>query len=555
MRSDIVKIGYERAPHRSLLRATGVIQSEEDFKKPFIAIANSYIDIIPGHAHLKELGEVVRQAVREAGGVPFMFNTIGVGDGIAMGHYGMKYSLPSRELIADSVETMLQAHQFDGVVLMPNCDKIVPGMIMAAVRVNIPAILVSGGPMEAGRTPDGKVIDLISVFEGVGEYKSGQIDDRTLELLEKYGCPGVGSCSGLFTANSMNSLSEVLGIALPGNGTVLAVDPRRKELAREAGHRIVELVKENLRPRDIVTEKAIDNAFTVDMAMGGSTNTVLHVMAIAKEAGIDYPLARLNEISDRTPNITKVSPSSNYHMEDVDRAGGIGAIMHELTKRPGLLHTDTVTVTGKTLGEVIDGRESKDKAVIRPIDDPYSETGGLAILFGNLAPHGSVVKTAGVLPEMMVHRGPARVFESHDEANAAILSGKIKPGDVVVIRYEGPKGGPGMQEMLAPTSNIMGMGLGDSVALITDGRFSGGTRGACIGHVSPEAAEGGPIGLLREGDMITIDIPNRKLEVELSDEELERRRKEWKPVKRELRGWLARYARMATSADEGAVLR
>ncbi len=398
MRSDIVKIGYERAPHRSLLRATGVIQSEEDFKKPFIAIANSYIDIIPGHAHLKELGEVVRQAVREAGGVPFMFNTIGVGDGIAMGHYGMKYSLPSRELIADSVETMLQAHQFDGVVLMPNCDKIVPGMIMAAVRVNIPAILVSGGPMEAGRTPDGKVIDLISVFEGVGEYKSGQIDDRTLELLEKYGCPGVGSCSGLFTANSMNSLSEVLGIALPGNGTVLAVDPRRKELAREAGHRIVELVKENLRPRDIVTEKAIDNAFTVDMAMGGSTNTVLHVMAIAKEAGIDYPLARLNEISDRTPNITKVSPSSNYHMEDVDRAGGIGAIMHELTKRPGLLHMDTVTVTGKTLGEVIDGRESKDKAVIRPIDDPYSPTGGLAILFGNLAPHGSVVKTAGVLP-------------------------------------------------------------------------------------------------------------------------------------------------------------
>ncbi len=555
MRSDIVKVGYQRAPHRSLLRATGVIQSEEDFKKPFIAIANSYIDIIPGHAHLKELGEVVRQAIRDAGGVPFMFNTIGVGDGIAMGHYGMKYSLPSREIIADSVETMLQAHQFDGVVLMPNCDKIVPGMIMAAVRVNIPAVLVSGGPMAAGRTPDGKPIDLISVFEGVGAYQSGQIDDATLEMLEKLGCPGVGSCSGLFTANSMNSLSEVLGIALPGSGTILAIDPRRAALVRQAGQRIIDLVAADLKPRDIITEQAIDNAFTVDMAMGGSTNTTLHVMAIAKEAGIDYPLARLNEIATRTPNITKVSPSSNYHMEDVDRAGGISAIMHELTKRPGLLHTETLTVTGKTLGENIAGRESLDKAVIRPIDDPYSETGGLAVLFGNLAPHGSVVKKAGVLPGMMVHTGPARVFESHDEANAAILSGKIKPGDVVVIRYEGPKGGPGMQEMLAPTSNIMGMGLGDSVALITDGRFSGGTRGACIGHVSPEAAEGGPIGLLRDGDMVTIDIPNRRLEVALSDEELVARRKTWRPVQRKLTGWLARYARLATSADEGAVLR
>jgi len=555
MRSDIVKIGFERAPHRSLLRATGVIQSDEDFRKPFIAIANSYVDVIPGHAHLNKLGEEVRQAVREAGGVPFMFNTIGVDDGIAMGHIGMKYSLPSRELITDSVETMVNAHQFDGVVFLTNCDKIIPGMLMAAVRVNIPAIIVSGGPMAAGRTPDGKVVDLISVFEGVGEYQAGQIDDETLEILEKYGCPGVGSCSGLFTANSMNSLSEVMGIALPGNGTILAIDPRRAALVRQAGRRIVELVAENVRPRDIITEQAIDNAFTVDMAMGGSTNTTLHVMAIAKEAGIDYPLARINEIADRTPNITKVSPSSNYHMEDVDRAGGISAIMHELARRPGLLHTEVMTVTGKTLGENIAESESRDKAVIRPIDDPYSETGGLAILFGNLAPHGSVVKKAGVLPGMMVHTGPARVFESHDEANAAILSGKIKPGDVVVIRYEGPKGGPGMQEMLAPTSNIMGMGLGDSVALITDGRFSGGTRGACVGHVSPEAAEGGPIGLLRDGDMVTINIPNRRLDVALSDEELAERRKAWQPVQRQLTGWLARYARMATSADEGAVLR
>ncbi|MEJ5199925.1 MAG: dihydroxy-acid dehydratase, partial [Anaerolineae bacterium] len=498
MRSDLIKKGFERAPHRSLLRATGAIQSEEDFHKPFIAIANSYTDIVPGHVHLNAFGEIVRQAVREAGGVPFMFHTIGVDDGIAMGHVGMKYSLASRELIADSVETMVAAHHFDGLICIPNCDKIVPGMLMAAMRLNIPTIFVSGGPMKAGVTPSGRVVDLISVFEGVGAYKAGQIGDRELQELEEYGCPTCGSCSGMFTANSMNCLCEALGMALPGNGTILAVDPRREELARAAGRQIMKLIELDLRPRDIVTAQAIDNAFALDMAMGGSTNTVLHTLALAHEAGVDYPLARLNEVAARVPNICKVSPSSSYHLEDVDRAGGVSAILWELSKRPGILHTDAMTVTGKTLLENVRGTESRDRACIRPLDDPYSEHGGLAVLFGNLAPEGAVVKTAGVLPEMLRHRGPAVVFDSHDEANAGILSGKVKPGDVVVIRYEGPKGGPGMQEMLAPTSNIMGMGLGGSVALITDGRFSGGTRGACVGHVSPEAAAGGPIGLIRD---------------------------------------------------------
>ena len=555
MRSDRIKKGFERAPHRSLLRATGVIQSDDDFDKPFIAIANSYTDIVPGHVHLNDFGEVVREAVREAGGVPFMFNTIGVDDGIAMGHIGMRYSLPSRELIADSVETMVAAHCFDAMICIPNCDKIVPGMLMAAMRLNVPTIFVSGGPMKAGVTPEGQVVDLITVFEGVGAYKAGRITEAQLKVLEEYGCPTCGSCSGMFTANSMNCLCEALGVALPGNGTILAVDPRREQLARDAAHQLLRLVEMDLKPRDIVTPKAIDNALALDMAMGGSTNTVLHTLALAHEAGVDYPLERINEVAARVPNICKVSPSYHYHVEDVDRAGGVSAILWELAKRPGILHTDAMTVTGRTLGENVYGCESQDRDCIRPLDNPYSETGGLAVLFGNLAPEGAVIKTAGVLPEMMRHRGPAVVFNSHDEANAGILAGKVKPGDVVVIRYEGPKGGPGMMEMLAPTSNIMGLGLGDSVALITDGRFSGGTRGACIGHVSPEAAEGGPIGLLRDGDIIVLDIPARRLDVELSEEELASRRAAWRPVERELTGWLARYAKMATSASQGAVLR
>jgi dihydroxy-acid dehydratase len=553
MRSDMIKKGFERAPHRSLLKATGV--TDEDMSKPFIAIANSYVDIIPGHVHLNEYGEVVRQAVREAGGVPFMFNTIGVDDGIAMGHIGMKYSLPSRELIADSVETMVKAHWFDGLICIPNCDKIVPGMLMGAVRCNIPTIFVSGGPMAAGHTPDGQTVDLISVFQGVGAYQAGKISEVQLKQLEDFGCPTCGSCSGLFTANSMNCLCEALGIALPGNGTILATDPRRKELARTAAHQLMTLIKMNLKPLDIITPEAIDNAFALDMAMGGSTNTVLHTIALAREAGVDYPLERLNQVSARVPNLVKVSPSSRYHMEDVDRAGGVSAILWELSHKPGTLHMDQMTVTGMTLGENIDRHNTQDADCIRQVNNPYSQTGGLTILFGNLAPEGAVVKTAGVLPEMMQHRGPARVYESHDEANAGILNGEVQPGEVVIIRNEGPKGGPGMQEMLAPTSNITGMGLESSVALITDGRFSGGTRGACIGHVSPEAAEGGPIGLLKSGDMIDIDIPAGKLNVDLPEAELARRHAAWRPRSNgQLVGWLARYAKMATSASKGAVL-
>ncbi|MBI4758460.1 MAG: dihydroxy-acid dehydratase [Chloroflexi bacterium] len=554
MRSDTIKKGFQRAPHRSLLKAVGV--KDEDLAKPFIAVANSYVDIVPGHVHLEEFGHVVKEAVRAAGGVPFLFNTIGVDDGIAMGHFGMNYSLPSREIIADSVETMVAAHWFDGLICIPNCDKIVPGMLMAAMRLNVPTIFVSGGPMKAGVTPSGKTVDLISVFEGVGAFKAGRIDEGELKELEDYACPTCGSCSGLFTANSMNCLCEALGLALPGNGTILAVDPRRRELARRAAGQIMKLIETDLKPRDIVTAQAIDNAFALDMAMGGSTNTVLHAIAIAHEAGVDYPLARLNQVAERVPNICKVAPSSDYHMEDVDRSGGVSAILNELLKRPGILHPNCLTVTGKTLGENVRGVESKDKGCIRPLDNPYSQTGGLAILFGNLAPEGAVVKTAGIQPEMMRHRGPAVVFDSHDQANAGILHGKVKPGDVVVIRYEGPGGGPGMPEMLAPTSNIMGMGLGSSVALITDGRFSGGTRGACIGHVSPEAAAGGPIALVKDGDIISLDIPARKLEVELPEEELRVRQASWQPEQNgRLSGWLARYAKMVTSGSQGAVLR
>jgi len=553
MRSDIVKKGFERAPSRSLLKASGY--TDEDMSKPFVAIANSYTDVVPGHVHLNKFGEIVRQAVREAGGVPFMFHTIAVDDGIAMGHSGMNYSLPSRELIADSVETMVSAHWFDALVCIPNCDKIIPGMLMAAVRLNIPTIFISGGPMRAGQTPSGETVDLISVFQGVGAYKAGKISKEELKELEDYGCPGCGSCSGLFTANSMNSISEALGLALPGNGAILADTPEREALARRAGAQIMKLIEWDLKPRDIVTMESIDNAFALDMAMGGSTNTVLHTIALALEAGLDYPLARLNELSARIPNLCKVSPSAPYHMEDVDAAGGISAILYELSQKPGALHLDPRTVTGQSLGQNIAGCASKQTDCIRTLANPYSQTGGLNILFGNLAPNGSVVKTAGVRPEMMAHRGPARVYDSHDEANLGILNGEVKPGEVVVIRYEGPKGGPGMQEMLAPTSNITGMGLESSVALITDGRFSGGTRGACIGHISPEAAEGGAIGLLQTGDIIDIDIPNGKLNVELTEEELAGRRAAWQPPQRpHLNGWLARYAKMATSADRGAVL-
>ena len=554
MRSDKTKKGIERAPHRSLMRATGM--SSEDIKKPFIAICNSFNQVIPGHAHLDEVGRFIRKAVREAGGTPIEFNMIGVCDGIAMGHAGMKYSLPSRELIADSVETMIGAHAFDAMICIPNCDKIVPGMIMGAMRANIPTIFVSGGPMKAGKTDDGKVIDLISVFEGVAEHKQGTMSDEELEELECKGCPSQGSCSGMFTANSMNCLCEAIGLALPGNGTILAIDPARKELWRTASFRAVEMARaDGPLPKDIVTQQSLDNAFALDMAMGGSTNTVLHTLAIAKEAGVDYDLERINAVSKKCPNICKVSPSSNYHIEDVHAAGGITAILGEVAKKDGLLNLDCITVTGKTLGENIADAGSLDEECIRKLENAYSETGGLSILWGNLAEGGCVVKSAGVDPKMLVHTGPAVIFESQEDACEGILDGKVKAGDVVVIRYEGPKGGPGMQEMLAPTSYIMGQGLGDSVALITDGRFSGGTHGACIGHISPEAAEGGPIGLIQAGDIIEIDIPNNKLAVQLSDEELAERRKDWtEPAPRFTTGWLARYAKMATNASNGAIL-
>ncbi len=557
MRSDLVKKGYDKAPHRSLLKATGVIKSDDDFNKPFIGICNSYIDLIPGHVHLQGLGKVVKEAVREAGAVPFEFNTIGVDDGIAMGHIGMRYSLASRELIADSVETVVEAHRLDGMVCITNCDKIVPGMLMAAVRLDIPAVFISGGPMEAGKLPDGGKVDLISVFEGVGRHQRGEIDDAQLKTLEDHGCPTCGSCSGMFTANSMNCLMEALGIAMPGNGTVLATDPKRESLAVEAAKQIIHLVEQDIKPSDILTEKSFRNAFALDMAMGGSTNTVLHALAIANEAGLEFDLQELNNISVKTPYLCKVSPATNtVHMEDVHRAGGISAILKELSRLPGILDLSAPTVTGKTLGENIESAQITDTEVIRPVDNPYSKTGGLAVLFGNLAPFGSVVKTGAVDEQMMVHTGPARIFNSQDEALTGIAAQQIKPGDVVVIRYEGPKGGPGMPEMLSPTSAIMGQGLGSSVALITDGRFSGGTRGACVGHVSPEAAEGGPIAALQEGDQITIDIPGRKISVNLSDKEINSRLKALKAFEPKIKkGYLARYSAMVTSANTGAVLK
>ena len=556
MRSDTIKKGFEHAPHRSLLRATGVIQAESDFDKPFIGIANSYIDLIPGHVHLQEFGKVAKQAIRKAGGVPFEFNTIGVDDGIAMGHIGMRYSLASRELIADSVETVAEAHRLDGLMCITNCDKIVPGMLMAAVRLNIPTIFVSGGPMKAGNI-DGEKVDLISVFEGVGQVKAGTISEEKLTAIEKEGCPTCGSCSGMFTANSMNCLMEALGIALPGNGSILAVDDARLDLVRQAGKRIVDLIEKDLKPRDLVTSQSIRNAFALDMAMGGSTNTVLHTLAIAIEAGLDFDLKELNDIAKKTPYICKVSPATkDIHMEDVDRAGGISAILSELSKKDNTLVLECPTVTGHSLGQNIQNAESLDNNIIRTVSDPYSTEGGLAILFGNLAPDGSVVKTGAVDDKMMVHSGPARIYESQEDALSGIMAKEVQPGDVVVIRYEGPKGGPGMPEMLSPTSAIMGMGLGDKVALITDGRFSGGTRGACIGHVSPEAANRGPMAALREGDTILINIPEKRLEVVLTEEEIQTRLDALPPFEQKIKhGYLGRYGRMVTSANSGAVLK
>ena len=608
MRSDTIKLGDARAPHRSLLRATGV--GEDDFKKPFIAVCNSYIDIVPGHVHLDKVGEYVKQCIRAAGGVPFVFNTIGVDDGIAMGHAGMKFSLPSRELIADCVETMVNAHCFDGMVCIPNCDKIVPGMLMAAVRCNIPTLFVSGGPMEAGKLDDGRAVDLIDVFYAAAGRQDNRVSAEELRKIEQIGCPTCGSCSGMFTANSMNCLCEALGMALPNNGTLIATSAERKKLFKRAAERIVEMVLQfdklgeghGLLPREIVTPDAVDNSMVLDMAMGGSTNTVLHMLAVAIEAGLDYDIERINQLSRKTPNICKVSPSSPYHVEDVHNSGGIHTILGSIQRGcPGLLKTGAATVTGKTLGENIaefDIRadtatpDALRLAAVRPqgkrnvegmsveaaglsigdlsaadlgfdpadcvreVENAYSREGGLVILYGNLAPKGAVVKAAGVLPQMLKHSGPAVIFEEETEAYAGIVNGKVKAGQVVVIRYEGPKGGPGMQEMLAPTSAIMAVGLVDKVALITDGRFSGGSAGACSGHGSPEAAAGGPIGLLRPGDIIEIDIPGHVLNVKLSDEELEQRRREWKPRQPRFKtGYLAKYASMATSADSGAVLK
>jgi len=554
MRSDTVKKGPARAGHRSLLKATGL--TDADIAKPFIGVANSYTDVVPGHVHLNKYAEVVKDEIRKAGGTPFEFNTIAVDDGIAMGHLGMRYSLPSRELIADAVETMMMAHCFDAMVCISNCDKITPGMLLAAVRVNVPTIFVTGGPMMAGKTVDGKSSDLISVFEAVGKVQSGLMTEKELKALEDLSCPTCGSCSGMFTANSMNCLLEAVGLALPGNGTIPAVDPRRLDLARQAARQVMKVLEWDLKPRDLVTPKSLDNAFALDMAMGGSTNTVLHTLALAKEAGLTYPLERINEMSAKTPCLCKVSPSRNdVHIQDVDNNGGISAILKELAKKPGVLNLGCPTVTGKSLGENAESAPAPDGDIIRTLEKPFSVDGGLAVLFGNLAPKGSIIKSAGVDPSCFTFEGDAVVFESQDECLEALEKRSVKPGQVVVIRYEGPKGGPGMPEMLSPTSMIKGQGLGKQVALITDGRFSGGTAGTCLGHISPEAAEGGPIALVKNGDRILIDIPNRKLTLKVTDGELAKRQAAWKkPAPKINTGWLGRYCRLVTSADQGAVL-
>ena len=559
MRSDEVKKGHNRAPHRSLLRATGL--KDEDFDKPFIGVANSFIEIIPGHFFLDKVSDIIKDEIKKAGCVPFEFNTIGVDDGIAMGHDGMLFSLPSREIIANSIETVMNAHKLDAMIAIPNCDKIVPGMIMGALRVNVPTVFVSGGPMAKGYTKDGEPIDLATVFEGVGKFEAGEITADDLSDLECNACPSGGSCSGMFTANSMNTLMEAMGIALPGNGTILALTKQREELYRKAARRICEIAKMDMEEKskfnmkNILNENAVRNAFAVDMAMGGSSNTVLHMLAIANEADVDFELKDINTISKHVAHIAKISPSlTTVHMQDIDKAGGVSAVMHEMDKRGNVL-LDNLTITGETIKTRISKADIKDTNIIHNLENPYSKVGGLAILYGNLALQGAVIKTAGITGDR-VFTGTAVCFDSQDEAIAGIIDGKVKAGNVVVIRYEGPKGGPGMQEMLAPTSLIMGMGLGDSVALITDGRFSGATRGASIGHVSPEAAEGGMIGLLKDGDEIHIDVDNYILKVNLSDEEIASRKENFVPVKKKLNSrWLAQYRALVTNASSGAVLK
>ena len=551
MKSDNVKKGMQQAPHRSLFNALGFTKEEMD--KPLVGIVSSYNEIVPGHMNLDKIVNAVKMGVAEAGGVPVVFPAIAVCDGIAMGHIGMKYSLVTRDLICDSTECMALAHQFDALVMVPNCDKNVPGLLMAAARVNVPTVFVSGGPMLAGHVK-GKKRSLSSMFEAVGSYAAGTMSEEDVCEYEEKVCPTCGSCSGMYTANSMNCLTEALGMGLQGNGTIPAVYSERIRLAKHAGMAVMEMYKKDIRPRDIMTKEAILNALTVDMALGCSTNSMLHLPAIAHEVGFDFDISFANEISEKTPNLCHLAPAGPTYMEDLNEAGGVYAVMNELSEL-GLLNLDCMTVTGKTVGENIKGVENKDPEVIRPLDNPYSKTGGLAVLKGNLAPDGGVVKRSAVAEEMMVHEGPARVFDCEEDAIAAIKGGKIVAGDVVVIRYEGPKGGPGMREMLNPTSAIAGMGLGSSVALITDGRFSGASRGASIGHVSPEAAVGGPIALIEEGDIIAIDIPNMKLDVKVSEEELEARRTKWQPRKPKVTsGYLARYASMVTSGNRGAVL-
>lgn len=553
MNSDKMKTGAERAPQRSLLKAMGLTDSQ--IRKPLIGIVNSFNEVVPGHFHLQNIARAVKDGVLAAGGTPMEFNTIGVCDGIAMGHEGMKYSLVTREIIADSVECMAKAHAFDGLVFIPNCDKIVPGMLMAACRVNIPSVFVSGGPMLSNCSDTGVAMDLNSVFEAVGAYKNGAIDDERLNYFEENACPGCGSCSGMFTANSMNCLSEALGIALPGNGSIPAVHASRLRLAKMAGAQVLDLIEKDIRPLDIITPASFKNALTVDMALGCSTNSALHLAAIANEAGVDFDLRMINEVSENTPNLCHLAPAGHHHMQDLEAAGGVRAVMGELDAL-GLIDTSLMTATGKTVKENIAGARTRNPEVIRPIDNPYTKTGGLAVLFGSVAPNGAIVKRSAVAPEMLTHSGPAKVFNSEEEAIKVIYDGGIKPGDVVVIRYEGPAGGPGMREMLSPTSAIAGMGLDKEVALITDGRFSGATRGAAIGHVSPEAVNGGNIAYIKDGDIINIDIPNYSINLEVSEEELEKRRTETElKVKKDLKGYLARYAKMVSSADKGAIIR
>jgi dihydroxy-acid dehydratase len=552
MKSDIVKKGIERAPHRSLFKAMGY--TDEELERPLIGVVNSQSEIIPGHINLDKITEAVKAGIRMAGGTPIEFGAIGVCDGIAMGHTGMKYSLATRELIADSCEAMGRAHSFDGMVFIPNCDKIVPGMLMAAARINVPAIVISGGPM-LSLSKDGKQLDLNSVFEAVGSYKAGTMTEEEVLDFENNACPGCGSCSGMFTANSMNCLTEVLGMGLTGNGTIPAVYAERIRLAKHAGMKIMELVEMDIKPSDILTAEAFENALTVDMALGCSTNSVLHLPAIANEAGIQLNLDIINEISSKTPNLCKLAPAGKYHIQDLYMAGGVQAVMNELSKK-GLLHLDLITATTKTVGENIQGARVKNNEVIRSIETPHSTTGGIAVLRGNIAPDGAVVKKSAVADSMLVHKGPARVFDSEDDAIEAIYNGRIVKGDVVIIRYEGPKGGPGMREMLGPTSAIAGMGLDCDVALITDGRFSGASRGASIGHVSPEAMEGGPIALIQEGDIVDIDIPAGRINIECSNEELSKRKEVWTaPSPKITTGYLGRYARLVTSASTGAVLK